>query len=152
MNALQVYTGLDGELTKAFYRELEAIGVLGFIAMNLFRAQKASERAKQYTRKYRGLAYNKKGWSLEQLARALDQHSLALNLCWGWGKDETQTYNQWVLYVELPTGQISFHSPARYLGPDYPNQWDGIRGVSAQRIVQFCQSVYDNANNQRSLL
>ena len=60
----------------------------------------------------------------------------------GWGRDEAQTFNKWVLYVDLPEGQVSFHSPERYEGPDYPGQWDGRR-LSEERIISFCQRVFE---------
>lgn len=48
---------------------------------------------------------------------------------------------RWVLYVDLPTGQVSFHAPERGAGPNYPGKWNGVRGVSGERIVCWCQSL-----------
>ena len=58
------------------------------------------------------------------------------------GKDEVQSFNMHVLYVDLPNGQVSFHSPERFDGPDYLGEWDGLR-MSEERIIQFCQEVFD---------
>lgn len=152
MNATEVYAKSDGQLTKQFYAELSLQGALGVIAINLFRAQKASERAKKYSPKYRGLAYQKKGWSLEQLAEVLCTHGAQYEIVFGWGRDDKEHFNPWVFYVDLPgVGQVSFHSPTRYKGPDYGREWDGQKGVSASRIVQFCQSVYDQSKQGASL-
>jgi hypothetical protein len=72
MMALEIYAGSDGEATKRLYAELEALGLVGVIAMNLFRACKASARAKVYRGGgYRGMAYDKKQWSIGQLVEAL---------------------------------------------------------------------------------
>lgn len=149
MNAYRVYQGSDGALTTRFYRELARLGPVGAIAMNLFRAQKCSRRAKKYGpyagiagSSYRDLAYARKGWSLGQLAEALDEHGARLGIGFGWGLDDAQRENKHVLYVDLPEGQVSFHSGERYAGPDYPGEWDGRR-ASEDRIIRFCQRVFD---------
>jgi hypothetical protein len=148
MNAYQVYKGSNGAATRRFYKELEARGPVGAVAMNLFRAQKCSKRAKKYgpysgigNKSYRDMAYERKGVSLKQLTEALQTHSDALGIIFGWGIDDSQRDNKWVLYADLPElGQVSFHSPERYAGPDYPGEWDGCR-MSEERIIQFCQSI-----------
>jgi hypothetical protein len=148
MNAYEVYKGSDGEATKALYRELEKLGALGLVAMNLFRAQKCSARAKVYRGgirgkgSYRNMAYDRKGWSLKQLSQVLKDNEL--NISYGWGIDESQFHNRHVLYVDLPNGQVSFHSIERYEGGDYVGEWDGVRGVSDARIIRFCQHVLDH--------
>jgi len=43
--------------------------------------------------------------------------------------------------VDLPEGQVSFHSLARYAGPDYAGDWDGQR-KSEERILRFCDQVF----------
>jgi hypothetical protein len=144
MNAWSIYKGSDGDATRAFYAELERRGPIGVVALNLFRAQKSSTRAKAYRRRYKGKAYDKKSWSLEQLIEVLKNHGPELQIAFGWGRDESQSYNQWVLYVDLPQGQVSFHSPTRGEGPDYPGVWDGKR-VSEERIITFAQKVFDEA-------
>jgi hypothetical protein len=60
-----------GEATKALYARLEACGVQGFLAVQLFRACKSSERAKVYRGgnrqgSYRRQAYDRKQWSLRR--------------------------------------------------------------------------------------
>lgn len=56
-------------------------------------------------------------------------------LRWGWKPDPTQRHAKFVLSVDLPNGQVSFHSPVRHVGPDYEGEWDG------ERIIEFCESV-----------
>lgn len=65
------------------------------------------------------MAYDRKQWSLRNLCDALLTHGATLGITWGWRRDPAVTFNPWVLYVELPTGQVSFHSPTRGDGPDY---------------------------------
>lgn len=68
-------------------------------------------------------------------------------MTWGWGIDdpldpidfEYCTYIPRnrpieVLYVDLPTGQVSFHSPQRGIGPKYPGTWDGMQHRTSDRI------------------
>ena len=152
MTVMEIYRASNGAATKALYADLQAMRGLGPVAMNLFRAQKCSERAKKYRGgipgkgSYRDMAYERKNWSLEQLCAALKTSSLQ----WGWKKDPAQPFHSWVLYVDLPTGQVSFHSRDRYAGPDYPGDWDGIRGISPQRIILFCQRVLDSRGVYRA--
>jgi hypothetical protein len=147
----EIYDGSDGEATKALYARLSAIGVVGVVALNLFRAQKASARAKVYRGgvrgqgSYRGMAYDRKGWALSNLCAVLVQHAPALNVTFGWGRDDSTLEFSWVLYVDLPTGQVSFHARTRGDGPDYTAPWDGVRGVSADRIVRWCEALLGDA-------
>jgi len=119
---------------------------VGVIAMNLFRAQKASARAKVYRGgvrnlgSFRNLAYEKKNWSLHNLCAALVEHGAGLEITWGWREDPNQEFHRWVLYIELPTGQVSFHAAARGVGPDYLRDWDGCK-ASAERIVEWVEKV-----------
>lgn len=142
VTVLEVYNGSDGEATKRLYEELAQLGPIGEVALNLFRAQKCSARAKLYRRRaHKGDAYDRKNWSMANLCRVLEQHASALGITWGWKPDPAQEYHKWVLYVELPTGQASFHSASRGIGPDYPGDWDGIPDASAGRIVQWVAMV-----------
>lgn len=151
-----IYEGSDGAATRALYARLQAIcGPAGVIAMNLFRAQKASSRAKVYRGGVRGLgsframAYEKKNWSIQNLCAALKEHSAALGMEWGWKEDPDREFHNWVLYVDLPTGQVSFHAATRGEGPDYPRDWDGCK-ASAERIVEWVQQVDDGKMGQAS--
>ena len=143
MNALSIYANSDGEATKVMYARLQTLGPLGEIALQLFRAQKCSERAKAYRGKYKGMAYDRKNFSLQELCRALGRYGDALGLAWGWKCDAKTIGYEWVLYIELPQGQVSFHSAVRYDGQDFVGDWDGVRGVSPERIVAFTQAALD---------
>jgi hypothetical protein len=153
--ALAVYEQSDGEVTKAFYADLAACGQVGELAVNLFRAQKCSTRAKVYRGgirgqgSYRSMAYDRKNWSMQNLAKVLGTHGAGLNITFGWREDQNQDYHSWVLYVDLPTGQVSFHSATRGNGPDYPGDWDG-QHASAERIIAFCDQVLLNSQILRT--
>jgi hypothetical protein len=143
---LRVYNGSDGDATKALFERLEAIGPVGIVAMNLFRASKNSARAKVYRGGgYRGKAYDRKSWAIDNLAKVLGEHGAALGLGWGWGEDPAQSFHRDVLYVELPTGQVSFHTAPRGAGPAYASPWDGVKGAGAGRICSFCTIVLNGA-------
>lgn len=144
-----VYDGSDGEATKALYARLEACGPLGVVATNLFRAMKTSARAKRYRGgngkgRYRDQAYETKQWSIDNLCRELVAND-GLALSWGWGRDERAIGFEDVLYVDLPTGQVSFHSERRRDGPDYPGDWDGAREIGGARVCAFCADVLAGA-------
>jgi hypothetical protein len=141
---MRIYQGSDGEATKAMYARLEQRAPAGIIAMNLFRAQKCSERAKVYRGGgFRDKAYGRKQWSLDLLCAALLEYSERLQIGWGWGEDPKQVFHRWVLYVELPNGQVSFHTEKRGVGPNAPREWDGRRGASPSRICCFVATVLD---------
>lgn len=141
----QVYDGSNGDATKALYDRLTAIGPIGVIATNVFRANKCSARAKLYRGGgYKGMAYDRKQWSINNLVKACQEHADALGLVWGWKRDESERgpHNQ-VFYLDIPTGQISFHTAPRGEGPDYPGKWDGIRGESPDRICRWVAQILE---------
>lgn len=138
-DVVRAYGGSDGDATRALFDRLAALGPAGLVAVELFRAQKNSARAKVYRGGgYRGKAYDRKQWALEHLADALLDHGAALGIDWGWGEDPEQPIHKAVLYVDLPTGQVSFHAGERGLGAKYRGQWDGVPGQSADRICRWC--------------
>lgn len=149
-DVVRVYMGSDGNATVALYERLKAIGPLGGLAVNLFRAQKASERAKVYRGgergrgSYRAMAYDRKQWAINNLCEALEAHAAPLGLAWGWGVDEKQPYHRHVLYVELPTGQVSFHTAEPGAGPDHARPWDGVPGQSTDRILRWIARILDH--------
>lgn len=146
MKAREVYEGSDGDVSRAYYQLLCGHGPLGFVSMNLFRAQKNSARAKLYRgSRYKDAAYERKDWSLGLLCEALVKHAEGLGIVWGWGHDQSTVGFHWVLYVELPEiGQVSFHARHKKAGPDYEKPWDGCT-ASADRIIQFCDAVAEGA-------
>lgn len=140
MTALDVYLQKNGEVTKKYYADMNALGPWGEVAVALFRAQKRSDAAKTYRRgAHRGAAYDVKGWSLSEVCRLLSAHGEHMGIQWGWKHDPLTPWFEWVLYVDLD-GQCSFHSATRLAGPDYPGEWDR-RCVSRDVIIQFCDKI-----------
>ncbi len=136
------YHGSDADKTRALFLRLIENGPIGDVAINLFRAMKASSRAKSYRGRSIGLAYQKKDWSLEQLCLALAVHAGDLGIRWGWGRDEKAVNFENVLYVEVPgAGQVSFHCGRRMDGPDFSGHWDGVQGAGAERVIKFATAV-----------
>jgi hypothetical protein len=144
---IRIYQGSNGDATKALYAELEQLGPIGLIGVNLFRACKCSERAKAYRKGpgHKTAAYDRKDWSIGNLARAL-QANQVLGLKWGWALDEELRGrgdpHHHIIYIELPTGQVSFHTGQRHDGPDFAGQWDGARGVAPNRICRFVARLF----------
>jgi hypothetical protein len=148
-NPKVVYDGSDATLTRAFYAELCSRGSLGKVAMNLFRAQKTSDRAKVYRGgirgkgSYRSMAYDRKSYSMDELCAILATEAESLKIVYGWKQDPNVVFGEnpsYVFYCEIPQGQVSFHSPTRGKGPDYAGEWDGTH-LSAERILAFCEAV-----------
>ena len=144
--ATVVFHGSDGAATRRTLRELEARGQPGRIAAALFRAMKTSAQAKVYRggpdgskSSYTDLAYRNKGLAIAALCRLLAADSAGL--AWGWGRDGATDFAPHVMYLDLPTGQVSFHSTDRFVGPDYGGAWDGVRDVSAARILAWCDQL-----------
>lgn len=142
-DVLRTYRGSDGAATKALFARLEPLGPVGSVAVNLYRACKASERAKVYRRGYSAAAYDKKQWSMDNLCRELVAHADEVGIEWGWGFDEKAKGFEHVLYIEIPTGQVSFHSERRGDGPDYGKPWDGVRHSAAGRICAWIGRLLD---------
>jgi hypothetical protein len=137
VKAADVFKQNDGEVTKAYYAELNARGPMGELAVALFRAQKRSTAAKKYRRgKFRHSAYDVKNWSLTEICRVLLENDFRFT--WGWQNDPNTPGFSWVLYVDLPNGQASFHSANPWKGPKYEGKWDGVHGGSETAILAFC--------------
>ena len=140
MTAMDVMTQNNGDVTKAYYADMDSRGPAGQLATALFRAQKRSMAAKRYRGgRYRRAAYEVKNYSLGEICRILTSHP-SLGFRWGWKTDPDQAKHNQVLYVDLPQGQVSFHSEDRLTGPDYPGEFDGAH-ASAERILAYCDSV-----------
>jgi hypothetical protein len=147
VKAVDIFTQNDGELTKAYYAKLAQCGHAGELAVALFRCQKRSSAAKKYRGgKFRHAAYDVKNWSLSEVARLLQKDNLGM--AWGWGYDENAPNFEHVLYVEIPTGQVSFHTGERLNGPAYSRPWDGFH-MSKERICRFCDSVLSREYQRR---
>lgn len=173
----EIYAGSDGAATIGLYARLEAIGPMGVIAVNLFRACKASERAKVYRGgnahgRFKAQAYEKKEWSLELLVEGLTRYCSFQSNCstpgcgypdgkpcigcgfipdnrivgWGWKEDPGQEFHKWVLYIDLPTGQVSFHAAKALTCGLYHGEWDG-QHLSAQRIIAFADGVLNGGTD-----
>jgi hypothetical protein len=145
VKAAEIFKQNDGEVTKAYYAELNGKGPLGELAVALFRAQKRSTAAKKYRRgKFRHAAYDVKNWSLSEVCRILDSMFTTEEFNWGWQEDQNTPGFSWVLYVDLPGfGQASFHSAERLKGPDFAGKWSGVHGESERAILGFCDIVME---------
>lgn len=148
----EVYAGSDGEATRALYARLEAFGPIGVIAVNVFRAQKCSERAKRYRgSQFKSAAYERKDWSIGNLANALQAHAEAAGISWGWAIDDKQEGpHSHLLYIDLPTGQVSWHGGRRYGGPDYDGAWDGKTGLAPERICRWIADLLEASRAGRA--
>ena len=141
-----IYRGSNAAASKKLYRTLSNLGAHGRIATELLRAQKSSSRAKSYRGcigfrggdTYSDVAYDRKELALASLCQLLECNSCGWT--WGWKPDHAQPRAPWVLYIELPTGQVSFHCVVRLDGPDFVGDWDGTH-LSEQRILAFCESL-----------
>lgn len=152
MRAIEVFAGSDAEATKAYYATLLKRGPAGQVAVNLMRAQKCSSRAKLYrggirgVGSFRSMAYDTKNWAMANLCQVLEKHGQKLKITFGWKRDPLVVFGQhpsWVLYIDLPQGQVSFHSPNRLSDHDYRGEWDKEHR-SGERILVFCDSVHDH--------
>jgi len=146
---MAVYTGSNGDATKALYAQLGTFGPAGGVALNLFRACKTSERAKKYrggngNGRYRDQAYATKSWSLDNLCEALEWAAPKLGITWGWAVDTKMSPDaphREVIYIDTPCGQVSFHNDRRGAGPAYTGRWDGQPGQAPARICTWIDAI-----------
>jgi len=136
--AYLAFHGSDATVTRRLHRQLEQAGQPGAIAAALMRAQKASTRAKVYKGDYVDWSYSRKRVGMTALVELLASDPCGIT--WGWGYDANQSFAPWVLYLELPEGQVSFHACVRGDGPDYPSDWDG-ECKSVSRIIAFADRI-----------
>jgi hypothetical protein len=135
-SAWEVFRQTNGDVTKAYYELLNSKSVDGQLGVALFRAQKRSTAAKNYRgRRFKSAAYDVKNWSLGEICRVLTEFALPYR--WGWKRDPNTPGYEQVLYVELPTGQCSFHSATRLDGPEFEGEWSGVHN-STEVILAFC--------------
>lgn len=131
-----VFRKRDGNLTVSLCVELAKRGLLGAAAVCLYQAQYSSARAKTYRRSSKRVSYERKNIALMRMPRWLSRADIA----YGWGYDATSKNYEHVLYVELATGQCSFHSSERGDGPEFSGKWDS-QGNSLTSVFAFCDSV-----------
>lgn len=150
MLAQAVFNQQNGDVTKAYYAKMNTKGLEGQLAVALFRAQKRSTAAKKYRgRRFTRDAYEVKNWSLSEICRILDaMQAFELAPVWGWKRDPLTPGYEWVLYIELPTGQCSFHCSQRLNGPDFCGEWNP-RTPSESTITAYCDSVWEPFRNGR---
>jgi hypothetical protein len=141
-SAKEIFNQQNGDVTKGYYAEMNKKGLPGQLAVALFRSQKRSTAAKKYGRsRFRRDAYDVKNWSISEVCRILGtMQAFESAPQWGWKRDPNTPGYEWVLYVDLPTGQCSFHTADRLNGPDYAGEWDGV-GMSEERICRYCDLV-----------
>lgn len=131
-----VFKKRDGNATVALCVELSKRGLLGAAAVCLYQAQYSSARAKTYRRSSRSNSYERKNIALMRMPRWLSRADIA----YGWGYDATSINFEHVLYVELATGQCSFHSSERGDGPEFRGRWNP-EVDSMTSVFRFCDQV-----------
>lgn len=143
-----IYAHSGGEETQALFAELEALGAMGVLAKNLFRAQKCTQRAlDQAATVWAHYAMGRKRWALDQL---LDQLRVTPpaelpGITYGWVSDldAGDPERPYALVVTLPTGTVSFRSKILHPGPTLPRAaWDGAdMPTIVARILAFVDLV-----------
>ncbi len=131
-----VFNKRDGNATVALCVELSKRGLLSAAAVCLYQAQYSSARAKTYRRRSKGYSYERKNTALMRMPRWLSR----ADIHYGWGYDATSKNYEHVLYVELATGQCSFHSSERGDGPEFKGSWN-LEVDSMTSVFRFCDQV-----------
>lgn len=140
LSAWHAFFQSNASRTRKFLGHLSRCGDAGKLAAALFRAQKASTRAKAYRSKHKSFAYDRKGELLEDICNLLSKETNSIP--WGWGIDEGGYYHD-VLYVDLPVGQASFHSTKRFAGPNYQSGWDQTQSTE-DNVLAYCELVIES--------
>lgn len=155
MNAQAAYEATDYSETRSYLRALANAGRLGRIAAALFAAMRASTDAKTERRLAKGdplaeITVSRAGYARKRLAMQKVCELLAHNaagLAWGWGNDRRQADCPFVLFVDLPQGQVSFHTPEKLMGPEYAGRWDRAC-QNRERVLAFCDALLPSNGQQ----
>jgi hypothetical protein len=85
----EIFNQQNGDVTKAYYAEMNAKGLPGQLAVALFRAQKRSTASKKYRgRRFTQDAYSVKNWSMSEVCRILGtMQAFESAPRWGWKRD-----------------------------------------------------------------
>jgi hypothetical protein len=70
---------------------------------------------------------------------------------WGWAQDKLVEDAPFVIYFDLPSGQVSFHAEFRGDGLDYGGEWDGVEDAAWCRIEDAIQLTLDQPADFDSL-
>lgn len=122
LQAINPFQTTDGDEVIDYCTALCERGLIGGLAVCLFRTQNNSSRAKRNHRS-RSSRYENKNGQILTLCRFLERFAEGLAVDWGWREDDQQAYHRQVLYVDTPEGQVSFHTADRLQGPDYEKPW-----------------------------
>jgi hypothetical protein len=147
----QATTVARGRPAKSTSAEPDRVAALRDLVAECAKAQAASDRAKTHAAanvhyldwsgseaSYRASRakvaadYAEK----ERALRAICALAPAAGVVFGWGGDPESHAARWVLYVDLPAGQVSWHTRSRGTGPTYKGRWDGVRDAAAGRIAE----------------
>lgn len=141
---VRIYQGSDGEATRALYRALEQFGPVGGIAVNApanVRNAPSCIAAAAATKPRPMIARTGASATSRRALHSAPAAEVASGVVWGWAIDDALRAkgdpHHHILYIELSTGQVSFHTGSRGPGADYAGQWDGARGVAAERICRW---------------
>lgn len=116
----------------------------GLTASFMLRVQGYSDQAKQErSRSAAKSLYQSKDWALTRLYYALHDYAEILGIVWGWGTDPACPGFAHVLYADIPTGQVSFHSSVGGGLPAYAKPWDGS-GDTRSRIARWAKQLIDD--------
>lgn len=130
--------------------QLRLHGRVGMIGAALLNCQKESSNAKKHLKGHAGAIqsrrlsrerYQQKHQAMAALQVHLKEYQ---TFNWGWAPDPNPSKSSavHVLYVDLPTGQVGFHS-TQMLGRNakvYTGQWDG-QNKNMERIFKFCEDI-----------
>lgn len=148
------YEGSNGGATRRLLSRFRNAGPIGVIAANLFKAQKANERARTYRGgigrsaghfdSFSDLSYDSKRESIRELCEQLMVEPCGMQ--WGW-KEGDGTLLRFVFYIDLPQGQVCFQLDDRFEGPDYFGVWDKT-WTNERRVLDFCEEVFEFAADE----
>ena len=146
----KTYCASDRGATRRLLASLRGAGPKGRIAAGLLKAMKASSRAKKYRGGYRHdngdvtefskYSYRRKQAGLKEVCLQLELDPCGMT--WGWGTDSKNAEAPHVLYIDLPQGQVAFHSTKRYAGPNYSGKKSAKH--SERRVISFCHDVFES--------
>ena len=151
IRVVKAFYGYDAMAIQDVKARLKAGGLKGELADLLFEAERTDLNAGvcRTTPACSWTSRHRRKWdrwirALKALVSFLDRSASQLGIHWGWQEHENQTGPFWVVFIDLPTGQVFYSAPERLTDHQYEGsmEWSESNEIP---IFEFCEEILAKA-------